>query len=51
MKDNVIPLEYAAKFEQKLSDAKCVRIEDAGHAPFVEKTASVYEIIRIFLEQ
>ena len=30
MKDNVIPLEYAAKFEQKLSDAKCVRIEDSS---------------------
>ena len=26
MKDNVIPLEYV-KFEQKLSDAKCVRLK------------------------
>jgi pimeloyl-ACP methyl ester carboxylesterase len=50
-KDNLIPLEYADKFEQELPDAKCVRIEEAGHAPFVEKTTSVYEIIHIFLTQ
>ena len=49
-RDNLIPPnKYAMKFLSYLSKAKLEVIPDSGHAPFVEKTASVYERIRIFL--
>ena len=47
--DNLIPLDHAGKFTQYLKDAEVKKIEDAGHSPFVEKTAKVYEILRTFL--
>jgi pimeloyl-ACP methyl ester carboxylesterase len=47
--DNVIPLDHVGKFTQYLKDAEVKKIEDAGHSPFVEKTAKVYEILRTFL--
>jgi pimeloyl-ACP methyl ester carboxylesterase len=50
-KDNLIPIEYYYKFRQKLPNAKYETITDAGHSPFVEKTALVYEKLRTFLMQ
>jgi pimeloyl-ACP methyl ester carboxylesterase len=48
--DNLIsPKEYAAKFLQDLPNAHLQIIPDSGHAPFIEKTAIVYEKIRTFL--
>src|SRR5918993_350873 len=41
-KDKLIPIEYASMFTQSLKSAKFEKIEDAGHSPFVEKTALVY---------
>jgi len=49
-KDNLIPFKpYYEKFKNKLPKASCRKIEGAGHAPFVEKTGSVYELIRTFM--
>jgi pimeloyl-ACP methyl ester carboxylesterase len=48
-KDNLIPIEYYYKFQQQLPKAHCATIADAGHSPFVEKTALVYEKLRTFL--
>jgi pimeloyl-ACP methyl ester carboxylesterase len=50
-KDNLIPIEYCHKFKQQLPKANYAIIADAGHAPFVEKTALVYEKLRTFLMQ
>jgi pimeloyl-ACP methyl ester carboxylesterase len=50
-KDNLIPIEYFYRFRQKLPKANCETIADAGHSPFVEKTALVYEKLRTFLMQ
>jgi len=50
-KDNLIPIEYYYRFRQMLPKAKYETIADAGHAPFVEKTALVYEKLRTFLMQ
>jgi pimeloyl-ACP methyl ester carboxylesterase len=50
-KDNLIPIEYYYKFKQQLPKASYAIIADAGHAPFVEKTALVYEKLRTFLMQ
>ena len=49
--DQVIPIDYFEKFkeEDKLPEATYERIEGVGHAPFVERTALVYEKIRTFL--
>jgi pimeloyl-ACP methyl ester carboxylesterase len=48
--DNWISLkEYAEKFLRDLPNARLEIIPDAGHAPFIEKTAIVYERIRTFL--
>jgi pimeloyl-ACP methyl ester carboxylesterase len=49
IEDNLIPIEYANRFTQVLQQAKFEKIEDAGHSPFVEKTAKVYERLRTFL--
>jgi pimeloyl-ACP methyl ester carboxylesterase len=47
--DNLIPIAYANKFTQVLQQAEFEKIADAGHSPFVEKTAKVYERLRTFL--
>ena len=48
--DNWInPKEYAEKFLCDLPNAYLEIIPDSGHAPFIEKTAIVYERIRTFL--
>jgi pimeloyl-ACP methyl ester carboxylesterase len=49
IEDNLIPLAYANKFTQVLQQAEFEKIADAGHSPFVEKTAKVYERLRTFL--
>jgi pimeloyl-ACP methyl ester carboxylesterase len=49
--DNLIPLEYANMFKNALPYAKYEEIDIAGHAPFVEKTASVHEKLRKFLTE
>lgn len=48
-KDNLIPLDHASKFKQILKDAELTIITDAGHSPFVEKTAIVYQKLLTFL--
>ena len=50
-KDNLIPIEYCEKFKQNLSGSETQNliIKDTGHAPFVERTALVYEKLRTFL--
>ena len=50
-KDNLIPIEYYYKFKQQLPKANYAIIADAGHSPFVEKTALVFERLRTFLMQ
>ncbi len=47
--DNMIPLKYFHKFKEKLPNAEYRIIPDSGHAPFVEKTAMVYEKIFTFM--
>ena len=47
--DNVIPLDHLKKFKEVFNNAAVEIIENAGHAPFVEKTALVYEKLRSFL--
>ena len=47
--DNLIPMEYADKFVRVLQNDEFEKIGDAGHSPFVEKTAIVYERLRTFL--
>ena len=50
--DKLIPLkpvDYADMFQKKFQAAQCTKIPDAGHAPFVEKTALAYEMLLTFL--
>lgn len=46
---DLIPLTYAKKFREILSEAQFELIADAGHSPFVEKTAIVYQKLLVFL--
>lgn len=48
-RDNLIPVDYYYRFRQELSNARYETIADAGHAPFIEKTALIYEKLRKFL--
>ena len=50
-KDNVIPEKNSEEFKKTLIKAKYEIVENAGHAPFVEKTSIVYEKLRSFLTQ
>jgi pimeloyl-ACP methyl ester carboxylesterase len=47
--DNVIPKKNSEDFKKALVKAKYDIVENAGHAPFVEKTSIVYEKLRSFL--
>ena len=48
--DNLIPMDpNYEKFKHELPKAHCRMIKDAGHAPFAEKTVTVYELIRKFM--
>lgn len=49
-KDKLIPVSFAEQFKQLLSAAKIEIIKDAGHAPFVEKPAIVYQSLMDFLK-
>jgi pimeloyl-ACP methyl ester carboxylesterase len=49
--DYVIPLDYSYEFKKVFNKVDSETIKDAGHAPFVEKTALVYEKLRTFLTQ
>ena len=48
-KDNLIPVSHLNKFRQILKYAKLMVVADAGHSPFVEKTAIVYQRLLTFL--
>jgi pimeloyl-ACP methyl ester carboxylesterase len=48
-KDMAMPSKYYQRFRQKLSNAKLEEIRDSGHSLVDEKTALVYDKIRIFL--
>jgi pimeloyl-ACP methyl ester carboxylesterase len=48
-KDSVIHPDYSNGFKDVFRNAEFEIIEDASHAPFVEKTALVYEKLRTFL--
>ena len=48
-KEDLIPLEHIDRFRQILKDADTIVIDDAGHSPFVEKTAIVYQKLLTFL--
>jgi pimeloyl-ACP methyl ester carboxylesterase len=49
--DRLIPLEYFRAFQESISGSKVVIVEDAGHAPFAEKPAVTYELLRRFLAE
>lgn len=48
VKDSLIPVSHFTKFQNVLRNAKFVLVDDAGHSPFVEKTAIVYEKLHSF---
>jgi pimeloyl-ACP methyl ester carboxylesterase len=47
--DYLIPSSHAAQFKDVLKNAKVILVNDAGHSPFAEKTAIIYEKIKTFL--
>jgi pimeloyl-ACP methyl ester carboxylesterase len=48
-KDNLIPVRYCDRFRERLPRAKYDIIQDAGHVPFVEKTALFCQKLTAFL--
>lgn len=48
-KDRLIPVDHINKFLLILENSESVVIIDAGHSPFVEKTAIVYQRLLSFL--
>ena len=48
-KDRLIPVTFAEKFREILENAKILIIRDAGHSPFIEKPAIVYQALLDFL--
>jgi 2-hydroxy-6-oxonona-2,4-dienedioate hydrolase len=46
--DNMIPLEHSKLFERAIKNSSLEIVDDAGHAPFVEKPAIVTEILHEF---
>lgn len=48
-KDKLIPIKFAYKFKEIISKSCLVVIKDAGHSPFYEKTAIVYQHFLNFL--
>lgn len=49
-KDKLIPVSFVEQFKLLLSTAEIEIIKDAGHAPFVEKPAIVYQRLIDFLQ-
>ena len=48
-KDRLIPVTFAEKFREILENATILIIKDAGHSPFIEKPAIVYQTLLDFL--
>lgn len=48
-RDRLIPLEHFKGIQESIAGSSVVIVEDAGHAPFAEKPAIVYELLRRFL--
>ena len=48
-KNYILSLDHVDKFKQILKDAEMIVVSDAGHSPFIEKTAMVYQKLLIFL--
>ncbi len=48
-KDRLIPVSFLSQFQNFLKASETVVIKDAGHSPFVEKTAIVYQKLLDFL--
>jgi len=42
-------MEHAEIFRKNIVNSKLVKIERVGHAPFVEKPSTVFDLIRRFL--
>ena len=49
--DKLIPLEYSKIFQDAIVGSKLEIVEDAGHAPFAEKPAIVFQLLQKFLLQ
>lgn len=49
--DKLIPLEYSKIFLEAIEGSRIEIVEDAGHAPFAEKPAIVYQLLHKFLLQ
>lgn len=49
--DNLIPLVYSKIFQEAIEGSRIEIVEDAGHAPFAEKPAIVYQLLHKFLLQ
>ena len=47
--DRLIPLEHFRTFQESIRGSSVVIVEDAGHAPFAEKPATVCELLHKFL--
>ncbi len=47
--DNVIPVEHASIFHKTIAHSQLKIIKNAGHAPFIEKPAVTFDIIKRFL--
>lgn len=47
--DNVIPVEHASLFHKTIADSQLKIIKNVGHAPFIEKPAVTFDIIKRFL--
>ena len=48
-KDRLIPVTFVEKFREILENATILIINDAGHSPFIEKPAIVYQTLLDFL--
>ena len=48
-KDKLIPVTFVEKFKEIFDNARILIIKDAGHSPFVEKPAIVYQVLLDFL--
>ena len=48
-KDRLIPITFAEKFREILENATILIMKDAGHSPFIEKPAIVYQTLLDFL--
>jgi pimeloyl-ACP methyl ester carboxylesterase len=49
-KDILIPIEHCAAFRSAIPGCLSVVVDDAGHAPFVEKPTLVAELIHKFID-